>query len=263
MKKDIVVLIAHYNDIKGLVKSVDSIDVEQNLDILIIDDGSAVPPQLSDFKNQEKIIKIIYSEKNQGIEHALNLGLKCIFNEYDYKYIARLDSGDVSHTERFKIQKEYLDKNKLVHMVGSNVAFVNENGKYLYTYKVPSSHREIKRKMYSKNCFIHPSVMYRVEGIKNIGYYPTNYKHAEDYAYFFKIQNTYQTANINKVLTYSYLDKNGISSKYRKQQLKSRLSVITDNSKFSSDFVLGFLKTATLFAIPDKLNRNLKTVFLR
>lgn len=263
MQKEIVVLIAHYNDIKGLQKTVNSIAMNENLDILIIDDGSDVVPKRSDFVNYDNIINILYSKENQGIEYALNIGLKHIFNEYNYKYIARLDAGDTSHKDRFEIQKEYLETNKTVQMVGSNVAFVNEKGNYLYTYQVPSGHKEIKRKMYSKNCFIHPSVMYRVEGLKDIGYYPTKYKHAEDYAYFFKIQKKYKTGNIDQVLTYSFLDKNGISSKYRKQQLKSRLSVVAANYEFNPHFFIGLIKTASLFAIPDKLNRNLKTILFR
>lgn len=265
MKKEVVVLIAHYNDIDGLKKTVNSIGADSSLDILIVDDGSDIPPQRTDFVNAKNIIKILYSEKNQGIEYALNIGLKKIFNEneYDYKYIARLDSGDTAHKDRFKIQKLYLENHKTVQMVGSNVAFVNEKGKYLYTYKVPTTHKAIQRKMYSKNCFIHPSVMYRVSGIREIGYYPTNFKYAEDYAYFFKIQNKYQTANINQVLTYSYLDENGISIKNRKQQLKSRFAVVAANPKFSSNFVFGLIKTASLLAIPNNINANLKNTLLR
>lgn len=263
MKKEVVVLIAHYNDIKGLQKTVNSIAMDNSLDILIVDDGSDISPKVTDFVSADNIIDIIYCKNNQGIEHALNIGLKEIFNNYDYKYIARLDSGDTCHKDRFKIQKQYLENNKLVQMVGSNVAFVNDKGKYLYTYHVPTSHKEIQHKMYSRNCFIHPSVMYRVEGIKEIGYYPTNYKHAEDYAYFFKIQNKYKTGNIAQVLTYSFLDEKGISCKYRRQQLKSRLSVVAANHKFSPHFVFGLIKTASLLAIPDKFNRNLKAALLR
>lgn len=40
MKNKLVVLIPHYNDPDGLIKSLLSIDEEEKIDLLIIDDGS-------------------------------------------------------------------------------------------------------------------------------------------------------------------------------------------------------------------------------
>jgi hypothetical protein len=263
MNRDVVVLITHYNDLAGLTKTVDSIAMNQHLHLLIIDDGSDIPPRKSDFAMPDDHITILSLEQNKGIEHALNTGLDFVFQHNRFKYIARLDCGDVSVNNRFTIQKEFLENRPDIKMVGSNVAFVDHADKYLYTYKVPTEHKSIQRMMYLKNCFIHPSVMFRVDAVKEIGYYPTQYKYAEDYAYFFEIQRRMKTANINKVLTFSHLNVDGISSKNRKRQLKSRLAVLLANAKFDGFFMYGFVRTALLLLIPNQLNKNIKTLIYK
>jgi len=179
-----IVLISHYNNPEGLKRSLESIS-KQGVEALVVDDGSINKPLDEDLKMDS--VKFIFNKENLGLEKSLNIGLDYILKNTNHKYVARLDCGDIALKNRFALQKEYLEKNPDVHLIGSHVSFIDNSGLYLYTYKVPIEHNEIRKKMFIKNSFIHPAVMFRTDAIKKIGHYPLNYKYAEDYALFFNI----------------------------------------------------------------------------
>ena len=67
---------------------------------------------------EDSRIKIINFSKNMGITAALNSGL----NVAKGNYIARQDQDDISHSERFMLQVEYLENND-VDLVDANFIF--------------------------------------------------------------------------------------------------------------------------------------------
>ena len=259
----ICVLIPHYNDLEGLEKSLSSITNFEPVDVLIVDDGSLQKPDENYLKNkfpQINDIKVILNEKNRGVEHVLNDGLKYI-QEKGYAYIARLDCGDICHPERFKIQREILEKNPDVCLVGSWAEFIFPDGKIAFIFKPPIKHEEIKKKMCINNMFVHSSVMFRVEAIDKIGFYPINRKNAEDYAYFFKFVKYCKTANINRVLIKYEINPKGLSLSKRKLQIKSRIKVILDNFYLSPCCFYGLIRNTFLLFVPYKIVEYLKRIF--
>jgi glycosyltransferase involved in cell wall biosynthesis len=259
-KTDICILIPHYNALAGLEKSLSSITDIEPVDVLIVDDGSKVKPDEKELKNKfPKInnIKVLLNDRNRGIEYVLNDGLKYIM-ENNYKYVARLDCGDICHPERFKIQKEFLENNPEIYLVGSWVEFMDLNENILFKFTPPTTHEEIKKKMYINNMFIHPSVMFRTKAIKKIGFYPTNKKNAEDYAYFFKFVKNFKTANIDKFLLKCEVNPKGLSLSKRKLQLKSRIKVILDNFEPSLWCIYGLLRNLIIYFMPYPLIEVLK-----
>jgi len=260
MKPDTCVLIPHYNNLDGLEKSLASISNIEPVDVLIVDDGSAIKPNIEELKQkfpQINNINIIFNQRNEGIEHALNKGLKYIKNA-GYKYVARLDCGDICFPMRFKIQKEYLDQHPDIYLIGSWVEFVDTKGKRLFFFKPPTSYDDIRKKMFINNMFIHPSVMFRVKVIEEVGLYPTNYKYAEDYYYFFKIIKKLKAVNINKILLRYEVNPKGLSITKRKQQLRSRLKIILDNFDYSFYAFYGLFRNLILYFLPYSLIKILK-----
>lgn len=227
-----IILIPHYNNLKGLTKSLSSIYHKKGIDVLIIDDGSndiEIPTAsyLSSFLNVNVNLNILLLHKNNGITNALNYGLSYILEKNNYKYIARLDCGDTCVKNRFRLQEDFLEKNKDVALVGSWVKWINNNSnKEIYTFNPPISDKKIKRKMSIRCNIIHPAAMYRVSIVKRVGLYPINYKAAEDYAYFFKIMKKGKVANIPKYLTQVEHNINGISAKNKRTQSKSMNKLI-------------------------------------
>ncbi|WP_281634373.1 glycosyltransferase [Flavobacterium luteolum] len=249
---NIILLIPYYNNSDGLMKSLQSIDQDEELDILIVDDGSInrfeENTAIQNFKAKGKIF-FEYLPENKGIEIALNTGLK-ISIEKRYKYIARLDCGDICLGKRFAIQRSFLEDNLEIKIVGSNVLAVDNNDTFLYSINLPLKDRDIKNKMYFNSMLIHPAIMFSAEILKTVGLYSLNYKSAEDYAFFFAISKSYKMANISEYLTQIEINEKGISLQKRKQQVACRIKIIKENFYFGFYPIYGLIRNYILLILP-------------
>ncbi len=257
----VAVVIPHFNDMLGLEEAIASIGDKEQIDVVIVDDGSDLIKidelQIRKlFKGLGTLI-FLYLENNRGIEHALNHGLRYCLKKA-YTYTARLDCGDQCHTNRFQKQESYLNKHPSISLIGAHVNFVNEREEHLFSPKYPLDHETIKKKMYVNSMFIHPSVMFRNDILKSTGLYPTNYKAAEDYAFFFDVIRLFKTANMEEVLVSCKLRKDGISIIQRKQQLKNRIKIILKHFYFGFYPIYGLLRNSLLYCIPYKAVIRLK-----
>ncbi len=260
---NIAVLIPHYNALDRLIRSIRSIDEIIEVDLVIVDDGSDDQLKKEDFNfYQSGNVEVINLFENQGIEHALNTGLKAI-QQRDYTYIARLDCGDTCIKDRFAKQLDFLNKNQEVELIGTWVNIVDENGKLLYELKHPIEHENISKKMFLNTMFVHPSVCFRANLVEKIGYYPLKYPAAEDYAFFFNIVSKYRTANLPDILLNYELNQQSISTKKRKVQVKSRIKVIKKHFYFGIYPLYGLLRNLILLMVSRKLTTNLKRIIYR
>lgn len=249
---DFCLLIPCYNNSTGLVDSLKSIKYRDgDYLIVIIDDGSSVAvsnDELKEVRSAAHSIVILRNEDNQGITFSLNKGLKWILSNTTCKYIARLDCGDICTADRFFKQVQFLDTHSTVGLLGSWVRFCEPDGSSGFNYTTPVHHQPIIRSMHFRNVFIHPSVMIRRDVLeKNNLYYPDNFPHAEDYAFFWSILRISQSHILNEFLVVCEINKNGISFKNRGKQLVSRFKVVRafGNSgflKFLSYFCLAVLR---------------------
>ena len=262
-KYDLCVLIPCYNNIAGLKKSLKSIVYDKgNYLIVVTDDGSReeiTGDQL--FADNETLpIQIIRLPSNKGITVALNTGLQWITENIDCNYIARLDCGDVCDPQRFYKQIEFLRVNPDVFLLGSWCYFEDAEKKIRYKHRAPENHKEILKALYFRNVFIHPTIIVRAEVIKDIGLYPAEYPHAEDYAWFWNIAMRFNTCIMPLYLVVSEINTSGISQSNRLKQLRSRLAVL---KKFGYKFALrklGILKIRLLMLIPYPLVLSVKRV---
>jgi len=226
---DFVLLIPCYNNKSGLITSLKSVKYpKEKCEVLIVDDGSKEPLTIADLQSQvpDMVIKIIRHQNNQGVADALNTGLKEIKNRNEVKYIARLDSGDTCHSERFYKQVDFLNVHPKCALLGSWAIFRSSTGNITYPYITQTSHDAILKEMHYKCSFIHPAVMFRKDVLHTVGLYPTEYIHAEDYAFFWKILRSYKGAIIPEKLVTISFSEDTISSKNYKTQLISRKKIV-------------------------------------
>ena len=96
MHKEVIIIIPYYNNPIGLEKSIVSIREKISIDIIIIDDGSKQKLNVIGLKKKYYAGKIFYRKhkQNKGVAVSLNRGLD-FAREKKYKYIARLDAGDL------------------------------------------------------------------------------------------------------------------------------------------------------------------------
>ena len=106
----ISVLLSVHNGEKYLSKAITSV-LKQNFvdfEFIIVDDASTDNSAqiITDFKIQDKRIKIITNKQNLGLTKSLNLGLlSCVG-----KYIARIDADDLSEPDRLEKQFDFMEK---------------------------------------------------------------------------------------------------------------------------------------------------------
>jgi len=257
MDNQIAVLLPHYNNYEGLRLTLNSLLNETEVfTLFVFDDGSdninTVETIIKEFNNQIDII-LIENESNIGITKTLNKGLKHIKSLNAYTFIARLDAGDICLNDRFKKQKSFFLKNTDISLVGSWVKYVNMERKLIFKFKPPSHHNKLKKIIHFYNPFVHPSVMFKINIIDKIGFYPENYPALEDHAYFFKVIKTFKVGMLQDFLLEYELNPNGISLSNRKNQAFSRIKLLLHQYKFDFYSTIGLLKSFFTYLLPHNL----------
>ncbi len=259
----VALLIPHYNNVEGLLRSISSIHQDEILDVYIVDDGS------SDILDEKQVnanfraqgqCNIIYNARNLGIENALNIGLEVILSKDNYTYIARLDCGDTNSPMRFLKQQKFLDLNPDIAMLGTHVSFVDEHGTLLYHLDLPLTDQKIRKKMYVNAMLIHPTIMFRSSILETVGVYPTEFEAAEDFAFFFNVIKKFKVANLNERLVTCELSPKGISNLKRKHQAKNRILIILRHFHLGFYPVYGLIRSCILYIIPLKYLIRIKRI---
>ncbi|MES1159976.1 MAG: glycosyltransferase [Bacteroidota bacterium] len=251
---DFYLLIPYYNNLPGLIRSLKSISYDPvKYALLIVDDGS------KDILRYEDLVphipgalpvKIIRLPENKGITKALNTGLQWLEENSNFRYVARLDCGDVCAESRFRQQVSFLDQHPDIDLVGSWCVFKDFSTGFSYRYITPTEHEKITRGMYFRNIFIHPTVMWRVGVAGKAGIYPEIFPHAEDYGFFYEILNSGKGAILPEYLVTCEINPKGISLFFRKEQLKSRARVVKLYGKSRVLSLMGVIKLWFLMVIP-------------
>ncbi|MEY8241317.1 MAG: glycosyltransferase [Cycloclasticus sp.] len=253
-----------YNNLEGLLTSLASINKSIvdgfNVDVIIVDDGSSpkitLPAEL-DFSFGVVSLK---QAVNSGIVAAMNAGLEYIL-EHNYHFIARLDAGDTVTSDRFIVQIDVFNEDSDVYLVGSYASFVDMLGNPVYTYEPPVSDTEIRKAMHYNNALCHPAVMFRAEGVIELGDYSKDYPHAEDYEYFYRFIKSFKVRNIAKPLVNVEVNPSGISIKNRRKQVLTRLKIQLKMFELGSvDSFFGLLKTFSLLALPYSIVLKIKNI---
>jgi glycosyltransferase involved in cell wall biosynthesis len=250
-------LIPYYNNLPGLIRSLESLVYSPlAYALLIVDDGSNtilrqehVTPHLP----RSLSVTILRLRENQGITRALNTGLKWLEENGNCRYIARLDCGDLCAADRFDRQIAFLDSHPEIGLVGSWCIFKDFRTGESYRYVTPTAYKDILKEMHFRNVFIHPTVMWRADITQKIGFYPENFPHAEDYGFFYEIISREEAAVLPIDLVICEINLQGISLSYRKEQLKSRMKVVKKYGKNGFYRLMGILKLYFLLVIPYKM----------
>ena len=259
-----IIVMPHYNNIVGLKLSIASIQENDSiqLDLLVVDDGSRDKPHLDYLTQLYHLGKVflLENQQNRGIEYALNDGLK-FAKDNGYAYVARLDCGDICYPNRFGTQLAYLNNHPEIKLLGAWCRRIDVVTGRISNFCPSIEHKDILRQLKMHNMFCHPLVIFSTKVIDLVGYYPTEYKYAEDFAYFSKIAKVVKTANLPIFLLDYEINPAGISLSRREKQLSSTIHVIKDNFNFSFASFIGLIWYNMLLFLPYKLVTNIKRIF--
>lgn len=260
---DLVILVPVFNNYIGLLNTVKSISVtsKKNILIVIVDDGSDENQTVREEDlNFGFDIKILTLSENQGVEKALNIGLKIIFDNYEFDFFARIDSGDKCINGRFDKQFYRFDSDPDLMFLGTCAELVSESGEKLYIIEHAENYENIKKRMFINNNFVHPTLMIRGEFLKSAGYYSGDYPAAEDYEYCFRMLKMGKGENLNEVLLRKEYSLKSISVSRYKRQVLSRIKIIWRFREFSIYFFYGLIRNIVLLFLPHKFIERCKRI---
>lgn len=210
----ISVIMGIYNCGATLPESIDSIlaQTETDWELILCDDGSkddtyAVAKAYQE-KHPEKIV-LLKNEQNLGLHATLNRCLEVAQGEY----IARMDGDDISLSERFREQRQYLDENADCALVGTDFWFFDKNGVWGESRFIFQPDLE---EIFRNQSFMHPTVMLRRSAVDAVGGYTVSKltRRAEDYDLWCKLyERGFIGRNLPQKLLYYREDLNGMKKR--------------------------------------------------
>ena len=209
----ISVVMPVYNAELYLKKSIYSIlnQSYKNFEFLILDDNSNDNSKkiIKSFSEIDNRIKVFEQKTNIGVTNALNFLIK----KTKYNYIARMDADDISHTNRFSKQLNFLQNNQNCSVVGSYIKLIDNKDKLLGKVKYPISSDLIKKKLINKSCIPHPACMFNSKFLKSVNGYRQMLEPAEDYDLWTRLSIISDLHNIPEYLFSYRVNESGISNK--------------------------------------------------
>ena len=128
-------------------------------------------------RKYEKIMKILWQKVNTGLGNVLRIGVE----NAKYDIIARMDSDDISRSDRFEKQIKFMSKNPDVDLVGGQIdEFIDSEDNVVGKRVVPVGNTEIYKYIKSRCPFNHMTVMFRKSAVLNVGNYK-DWHYNEDY----------------------------------------------------------------------------------
>jgi len=187
-----------WNEEKYLTASIESIlnQTFTNYEFVIVNDGSTDKTQdiLETFAKKDTRIKLILNTINVGCARSLNKGIEVARGNY----VAKMDSGDISHPARLEKQVKYLEGEKNVSVLGTCGYWIDEHKQVIATWNVaPTINSTI---LYKGAPTIDPSLMIAKELFNTIGFYKTKYN-AYDFEFLARaLKNHITIANLQDYL---------------------------------------------------------------
>lgn len=170
-------------------------------EVVLVKDGpitNELQKVVDKYKNKyEEILSIVSLEKNLGLGNALNEGLK----KCKYDYVARMDTDDICHKDRFYKQIKYLEEHLDIDMLGANVMEYDGNMENsLSEKKVPETNEEIARYIKKRNPFNHQTVVFKKNKVLEVGNYEEINLYEDYYLWCKLFVNGAKFYNIQEVL---------------------------------------------------------------
>ncbi|MBD3275446.1 MAG: glycosyltransferase [Candidatus Marinimicrobia bacterium] len=223
----ISVILPVYNAQDYLKESIDSIRNQsyKDFELIIIDDGSTDNSMsiIESYKREDTRIRFIRNAVNRGNYPSRNHGISLARGEF----IAVMDSDDIALADRFEIQLRYLQNNKDVLLIGSQVLMIDPQGNELGVKgDIPIKHDEINEKLLSgKWAIIHPSVMMRKDAVEKIGGYREKFRSCADHDLYLQLSEIGKVANLPDILLkyrqhYSSMTMNQTDQQYNLYHIK-------------------------------------------
>ena len=198
------VVMTVFNGDRFLSQSIKSILTQsfEDFEFIIVDDGSTDHSWeiISKYQESDIRVKPIRMGKNQGVAKAANTGLEIASG----KYIARMDSDDISLPNRLAEQVAFMESHPDVGILGGRMRYMNEDGTLLNVLSVFQKNVDIHWTFLFESPFLNPTVMFRKSLLDRyeLRYEPSAIYGEEDYELWSRFLSLTRGANLPNVLLY-------------------------------------------------------------
>lgn len=236
----ISVLMPVYNADKYLAKAVESILKQSlsNFEFIIINDGSTDKSSkiLQHYAKQDSRIRLL-SRENKGLVATLNEGIDIVKTPL----IARMDADDIALSDRFLIQKKYLDNHPEVLCVGGGCRVIDGKGRYLINADTKTGYETVEKlALQGRTPICHPTAMIRTESVKKVSCYLMKDWPAEDLALWLRLSEVGKIDNVPEIVLEYRIHEQSISSSNHELQM-SKIKEICDDACAKRGIALPFL----------------------
>ena len=182
-----------YNGEKFIGETIESVlnQTYKNFELIIVNDASTDGTKEKILSYSDPRIFLYENPVNSGIVSTRN---NCL-NYAKGKYVAVLDSDDLSSPDRLEKQVKFLESNSDHGLCGSHFIIIDSNGIISSRNIVPLSFSEIDTFLIFNNCFLHSSIMVRRDLITAFRY-TEGYDIIEDYELYYRLAKVTKFANI-------------------------------------------------------------------
>lgn len=262
MTDDLIsIVMATYNDdVAYLKESLESIMCQtySNWELIIVDDSTKEDTIgfLKAFSLKCEKIIYLHNQEKLGFVRSLNYGLK----QARGKYIARMDSDDISLPDRLLSEKEFLDTHTDIDIVGADILIIDESGIVTGERHYDYNYNAILDSRYFRNPLAHPVVMYRADVIKQIGGYDENFQMAEDYELWLRaIRLGLKVANI-PICLLKYRIPSDYYARRSKENWHYNILAKKKNKDNTLRYYMGLMVSVALYSMPSSIIRLLYEV---
>ena len=208
----ISVLMSVYKSEKGafLDRSLQSVWDDQTRkpeQIVLIEDG-AIPEELEliidSFQsrvNASGVAKMVVVKLpvNGGLTKALNAGIKHVTGDL----IARMDSDDISASQRFDLQEKFFRENPEVDILGGSMQEFDDEHECLNVRHYPLTHEDACKYIVKACPLAHPAVMMRRRIFDEGLHYDERYRMSQDIKLWYDaILAGYRMANLQEIVLF-------------------------------------------------------------
>jgi glycosyltransferase involved in cell wall biosynthesis len=177
----------------------------RNFEFLIVDDASTDrSAEVAEvWARRDPRIMVIRNAENEGQTKCLNQGLQLARG----LWIARQDADDLAHPSRLEKQHQFTTIRPEIVLLGSNGRIIDEHDRLAGLLDAPLSQQGITWTSPFLNPFMHTSVMFRTDVIRDkFGGYNEAYRIAQDYELWTRVIAEHQGANLpQRLVCYRHL----------------------------------------------------------
>lgn len=246
----ITVLMPVYNAEIFLKEAIDSIlnQTFNDFEFIIINDGSTDQTAriLQEYKDPR--ILIFNNQKNLGVVKSRNLGIKIAKG----RYIALMDSDDISFPERLQKQVNYLDSHPFCDVIATKIQPVDIGRNIIEKWQDDQknvTYEQIKKQLPIGDCIANPTTVIKSSVIKKYEY-NEKLSHSSDYELWLRLcSDKIKIEKLNEELVYYRVRPSSITARslrrgtsYKNLQTKSRFLLGRINQ-----FKIGYFELKTTF----------------